>query len=381
MPTAATLPATSKGEANKGQAAAPVARIPFPRASALHTEAFSEQNTAALSASAQPFGPFDVPAYGFMRSIFLLVTTQTNGSGGSAAFNEDAPWILFQSIQLDDVNGAPIFGPVSGYDLYLANKYGGYDFSSDPRQSPSFSTVNTTTGAFAFALRIPIEIVPRDALGAIANQNASSTYKLRYTINSSTAVYSTPPATTLPAMKIRAYLEAWSQPTQNDLRGMPQEVFPMAHGTTQYWTKYTANALSGQQTVRFSRMGNHIRNIILVDRRNSSTRANGETDMPDPLNLYWDTRLVHSYTKVVWRDIIKQRTGYTAAAEAAGGYDNGVFVFDFCHEFTGKIGMELREGYLPTVQSTRVEIQGTWGNTDNLDVITNDVAAAGEIWG
>lgn len=381
MPTAATMPGKVGATANGSAPGAVIPRIAFPRASVLHTEAFVDQNTAVLSAASQPFGPYDVPAYGFMRSIFVLVTTQTAGSGGSAAFNEDAPWNFFQEIALLDVNGAPIFGPVSGYDLYLANKYGGYDFSSDPRQAPSFSTVAAATGAFAFAFRIPVEIVPRDALGAISNQNASSTYKVRFTVNSSTAIYSTPPATTLPAMKIRLYLEAWAQPTQADLRGVPQETLPMAHGTTQYWTKYTANALAGQQTVRFTRMGNNIRNIILVDRRNASTRVNGETDMPDPSNLYWDTRLVHSYTKAVWRDIIKQRTGYTAALEAAGGPDNGVFPFDFCHEFTGKIGMELREGYLPTVQSTRLELQGSWGNTDNMDIITNDVAAAGEIWG
>lgn len=381
MPTAATMPGTTNGKGKEGAAAAPVPRIGFPRASTLHAEQFIDQTTAALSASSQPFGPYDVPAYGYMRSIFLLVTTGTAGSGGSAAFNEDAPWNLFQSIQVDDVNGASIFGPVSGYDLYLATKYGGYDFSSDPRQAPSFSTVNATTGAFAFAVRIPIEIVERDALGSIANQNASSTYKVRFTVNTSTAIYSTPPATTLPTMRIRGILEAWAQPTQTDLRGLPQETQPMAHGTTQYWTKYTANSLSGQQTVRFTRMGNHLRNIVLVCRRNSSTRANGETDFPDPVQLYWDTRLTVSYPKTMFRDIIKQRTGYTGAAEAAGGYDNGVFPFDYCHELIGKIGKELREGYLPTVQSTRLELLGSFGNTDNLDIITNDVAANGEIWG
>jgi hypothetical protein len=375
------MPAPSKGNTQAGKAPAPVQRIPFPRAATEHIEPFVDLTTAAISASTQPFGPFDVPAYGYMRDIVLLVTTGTAGSGGGATTAEDGPFSAFQEVVLQDVNGAPIFGPVSGYDLYLATKYGSYDFSCDPRQSPSFSAVNATTGALAFSVKIPVEIVERDALGAIANQNASSTYKLRFTINNSAGIFATPPVTTLPTLRIRAYLEAWAQPSTTDLRGLLQETQPPAHGTSQYWSKYTAVALNGSQTVRLTRMGNYIRNVIFVCRRNASTRANGETDFPDPAATYWDTRLLHSYTKAVWRDTIKQRTGYTAAAEAAGGFDNGVFVYDFCHEFDGKMGRELREGYLPTVQSTRLEMQGTFGNTDNLDIITNDVAAAGEIWG
>ena len=380
MPTGATMAAPSKGNASSNQNAAPIARIPFPRAATLHTEPFVDVTTALLGANTQPFGPFDIPAYGYMRHIHILITTATSGAGVNGAGTEDAPFIAIQEIVLQDVNGAPIFGPVSGYDLYLATKYGSYEFSCDPRQSPSFSAI-AATGNFAFAVKVPVEIVERDALGSLANQNASSTYKLRFTINNAASIYSVAPTVSNPSLRVRCFLEAWTQPSTTDLRGMLQETSPMAHGTSQYWSKYTATGLNGAQTVRMTRVGNYIRNVIFVCRRNASTRANGETDFPDPAQTYWDTRLLHNYTKSVWRDVIKQRTGYTAAAEAAGGPDNGVFVYDFCHEFDGKLGRELREGYLPTVQSTRLELQGSFGNTDNLDIITNDVAAAGEIWG
>src|SRR5690606_823987 len=64
---------------------------------------------------------FDVPAYGFARWITLLV----QASGGAAGLNNavaraDAPWNLIQSITFKDVNGGHIFGPVSGYDMFLA---------------------------------------------------------------------------------------------------------------------------------------------------------------------------------------------------------------------------------------------------------------------
>jgi hypothetical protein len=281
---------------------------------------------------------------------------------------------------LADVNGAPLFGPVSGYDLYLSNKYGGYEFSGDPRQSPSFSAVAAATGNFAFSVKIPVEINLRDSLGSLANQNASSTYKVKYTINNAAGIYTTPPVTTNPTVRVRLFLEAWSQPPVTDLRGMPQATTPPAHGTSQYWSKYTLPVPAGANTLRWTRVGNFIRTVVLVNRRTASTRLLGEADFPDPSQIFWDTRLLHNYTKAVWRDTIKNRTGYTAAAEAAGGPDNGVFPYDWIHEFDGKMGRELRDGWLPTVQSTRLELQGSFASASTLDIITNDVAPNGEVF-
>lgn len=376
MVTAATVAPKSNGG---GKSAAPMPVVGFVRAAQEHIEPFVDQTTQ-ITTSAQVQGPFDVPAYGYLRHLYILVTT-TGGSGGSAVAAEDSPFSALGDIQLSDVNGAPIFGPVSGYDLYLAQKYGGYDFNTDPRQSAAFSAVNATTGQFAFLLKLPVEICNRDGLGAIANQNASSTYKLRMTLSASTTIYTTPPATTLPSARIRCFLDAWTQPPASDFRGQPQATTPPAHGTSQYWSKYTVAAPVGNSTQRLARVGNAIREVIFVNRTAAtSLRSTGETNFPDPLQIFWDTRLLHNYTKAVWRDVIRNRTGYNAAIETAGGPDNGVFVYDFCHEFDGKIGRELRDGYLPTVQSTRLEATGSWVAASNVDIITNDVAAAGDIY-
>lgn len=379
MPTAATGSKSSPTTGNPKQAA-PLPMVPFTRAAREHIEPFSDLTSAAISANTQAQGPIDVPAYGYLRNIVFLVTTGTAGSGGGAVAAEDAPWSALTDIQLADVNGAPLFGPVSGFDLYLATKYGGYEFSCDPRQLPSFSAVNATTGALAFSVKLPVEINLRDALGSLANQNASSTYKVKYTINNTAGIYSTAPLTTNPTLRVRLFLEAWAQPTATDLRGMPQSTTPPAHGTTQYWTKYTVPVPSGSNTIRLTRVGNFIRNLILVNRRTSSTRVNGETDFPDPLQIFWDTRLLHNYTKAILRDVIARRTGYTAAIDTAGGGDSGVFVYDFMHEFDGKLGRELRDGWLPTVQSTRLDANGSWGSADTMDIITNDVTPNGEVF-
>jgi hypothetical protein len=384
MPTAATTTKQTPTTGNPKQPA-PMPMVPFTRAAKEHIEPFDDRTSAAISANTQAQGPIDVPAYGYLRNIVILVTIGTAGSGGSAVAAEDSPWSALTDIQLADVNGAPLFGPVSGYDLYLATKYGGYEFSCDPKQLSSFSAVNATTGNFAFSLKIPVEINLRDALGSLANQNASSTYKIKYTINNSAGIYTTPPVTTLPTVRVRLFLEAWAQPTSTDLRGMPQMTTPPAHGTTQYWSKFTVPVPAGSNTIRFTRVGNFIRNLILVNRRGvgAAARSNGELDWPDPVQIFWDTRLLHNYTKAVFRDVITRRTGYTAAIETAGGSDNGVFVYDWMHEFDGKLGRELRDGWLATVQSTRLEAQGLWGlgvNADTLDVITNDVSPNGEVF-
>ena len=357
--------------------------VPFCRAADEHVEgAFLDYVTAALNAATQTVPLADIPAYGYVRGIWLKLSPNAAGSGGSAAGNEDAPWNALATVGVKDVNGAYIYGPVSGFDLFLADKLGGYGFATDPYQSPAFSAINATTGNFTILLYIPIELVNRTALGALPNQNAASTYKLELVVNSSTAIYSTPPATTLPTIRVQAWLAAWTMPLATDLQGAPQETTPPAMGTTQYWSKYPINNLAGAQTQRLVRVGNLIRNVVFVCRRASSTRANGETDWPTTTSILWDSRLLLQYDKDIWNEIMRQRTGYNGAKAAgtAGTLPSGVFFLDFDHELDGKVGAETGDGYLPTVQSTRLEFQGTFGNTDNVEVLTNDVAPRGDIY-
>ena len=376
----ATPPATGKAGGGK-KASMPM--VPFTRAAKRHVEPFQDFSQI-ISANTVALGPFDIPAYGYMRNIIILAQATGGSSNVTVTTAEDSPWIAIQDLQLSDVNGAPIWGPCSGYDLYLHNKYGGYEFSTEPKLNPSFAALATgasASGNFAFSLKIPVEINLRDSLGSLANQNASSTYKIKLTQNSTTGIYgATPPNLVLPTIRWRMFLEAWSQPPNQDLKGREQLTVPPAHGTTQYLSKYTANIASGAQTVRWARVGNYIRMVIFVDRRSGSTRANGEADFPDPTQIFWDTRLLHNSTKTIWRDSVKYCYGYTAALEAANGPDNGVFPYQWADEFDGKVGHELRDGWLPTLQSTRLELQGSFASATALDLITNDVAPSGEIF-
>lgn len=367
------------------KAKAPAMLVPFTRAGREHLEPFVDESKQ-LGAGTIQLGPYDVPAYGFARGIYLQIDA-TGGVGGAAnvAVKEDAPWSVISEITLMDVNGAPIYGPISGFDAYLSNKYGGYAWSADPKLSPAYSAPATGAGAsgnFKTMLRIPLEISGRDGLGSLPNQNAASTYKIRITLAPSSDIYSTAPATTLPTVRVRMHLDAWSQPNTTDLRGNSNATVPPAVGTTQFWSKQIFNLPSGQQTVQLKRVGNYLRNLVIVCRDQANgTRATGATNFPDPWSLAWDTRPIYSSVpRDLWRHITQQRYGYTAAAEAAGGPDNGVFVVDWLHDFDGHAGFELRDGWLGTVQSTRLELLGSFAATSVVSVLTNDVSPAGEVF-
>lgn len=354
---------------------APQIVVPFVRAAQEHQEAFLDVSQV-IGAGNVPLSPVDIPAYGFMRGIFIEVTA-TGGTGAAAIAKGDAPFSAVTDISVMDVNGAPIVGPLDGYDVFLANKYGGYRrANTNPRLHPDFQPVQTT-GNFSYLLYVPIEVSGRDGLGSLANLNAASSYKLRVTVAGSGSVYSTNP-TTLPTVRVRAWLDAWTQPSPEDLRGNPQATQPPAHGTTSFWSKNVVNVNSGQQTIRLQRVGNLIRDLIFVYRDASGVR--NKTNFPAPFQIYWDTRLLKELQPITWRGQMAQKFNLTGADDSAGGLDTGVYVEDYMHEFDGQVGAELRDGWLPTVQSTRLEVFGNFGAAGTLTILTNDVSPAGEVF-
>jgi hypothetical protein len=373
--TVAPAASPSKGAADKD--AAKSLLVPFTRAAKEHTEKFLDYSTgSAMTAARVPVPPQDIPAYGYARGIILYVTL--SGGAGAATVKGDAPFSAIQDISIMDVNGQPIVGPISGYDLYLINKYGGYNLL-DPKLSPAYTNTLATNGNCTFKLWLPIEISQRDGLGALGNQNAASTYKLRVSQAATSDVFSVNPATTVPTLRIQGWLSAWTQPTATDLHGNAQATQPPAHGTTSFWSK-SSMPLAGvsQAPFRQSRVGNQIRNIILIGRDASDVRTNAL--FPDPLTLSWDTRVLQEHAQVIWKDQMAQRTGYTGALDAAGGLDTGVYVEDFMHEFDGDLGNELRDGWLSTVQSTRLDFTGTWQAAGTVYALINDVSPAGEVF-
>ena len=388
MPVPTTVTAggtqeTTKGGGNRADQKQ-VATVPFIRASQLHREPCGIDVSRQLLTSDQDLGVFDIPAYGFLRAIVIEVTS-TGGTGTAVTLTEDAPWNVIKNIALTEPNGATLSAVTSGYSLYLIDKYGGYRGYNDPKSGPVYSTSVGTSANVNFMLRIPVEMSTRDAVGSLPNQNSGATFKLRLTLAAIAQVFGGT-VSVAPTVRVKVSMECWDQPEPSTAGAMNQTT-PPAVNTTQFWTEQVYNLNSGAVTQRLSRVGNYLRNVIFVARRTAGTRANGQADWPDPGTVYLDTRPLDIVTKNSWLNQIYERYGALTAAgsatfafDSAGGLDNGVFPYDFCHEFDGVVGHENRDLWLPTLSSSRLELQGTFANADTLTVLTNDVAVAGSVF-
>lgn len=355
--------------AKDGAPAATAAANPFTRAARETKEPFGDRSTQLLAASSVQVSDVEIPSFGFLRTVRILVTG-TGGAGGGAVLREDGPWNIIQDLQFTDVNGRPLSGPVNGFDLFLKSKWlPGSDFDSNPANWPTFSAPDAN-GNFSFEIEVPVEVSLRDALGALPNQNASSEYRLTYTVAPASTVFSTNPITTLPSIRVRMLMEAWSPADAADPRGMPNMTQPPAVGTTQHLVKSTPVIQAGEQRVRFTRVGNMIRGLILVLRTAAGARST--VDFPEQFRLEWDQKNLMVAHRDFLRSDMRRRSGYAP--------DTGVVVIDFAHDLDGRVGNEMRDQWLATTQATRLELVGTFGATaSKLDVITNDVAPAGVI--
>lgn len=381
MPTAATTsghPAQAPARGGQAQPVLPV--VPFVRASFENRQDMGFQQSRVLTAAQQSLGVNDVPAYGYLRNIVLQVTATGAGGAQAGILSTNGPWNVLQGLSLSEPNGAPIFQVTDGYSTYLINKFGGYrNGNRDPMGGPSFT--QDASGNFTFMLRIPVELNAREALGALPNQNDTSSFKLRLSLAPSTTLYATAP-TNMPTVSVSAFMETWDQPS-TDAAGQINQVTPPAMNTTQFWSESIHNVNAGQQTLKLDRLGNYIRSLIFIcARTGGNSRYLGGTDWPDPMTFFLDGRPMDMLPKIVWQNQMFERGALVqgATADSAGGLNNGVFVYDFMHDFDGRYGYELRNGWLGTIGSERLEFKGSFANPCQVTVLTNDVAIAGSVW-
>lgn len=344
------------------------APLPFHAAAREHTEAFFNQALVSGTAE-QPFlqgAAQGVPAEGFLRSVFFTVIA-TGGVAGT--FAGDAPWNALDNVYFTDVNGAYLFYPMDGYSVYLINKYGGYQFRGDPAIDPDY--VGTTPN-FAYALRLPVEINRQTGFGALANQNAAASYKMGVSLNTTAAIWSVAP-TTVPTVTINGTIETWTQPLPYDGQGRPQATTPPMLGVTQKWSKqsYTINA--GVNNITLARVGNLIRSLILIYRDNTGarvTQASGH--MPPTIEFDWDN--IQYKLDPVW--LRRQAMVKEYGAGVNNSAEDGVLVYNWDRTIIGHVGGGTAALYLPTEQSSRLQISGNFGVAGTLTVLTNDITPA-----
>jgi hypothetical protein len=371
-----TMGGTAQTTQPQNQQAAAMPSVAFIRASNEHIEQVADVSLL-MTTAVQTYPNLSIPAYGYLRNVVLHVIA--TGGVGAATYTEDGPFNVLQNVVLQEPNGAIISQFNSGYDMFVANKYGGYKAFNDPKARANYAA-SLTNGNFEFMLRIPLEINERMALGALPNENSAAAFQVRVQLNSQAGVYASGP-TTPPTVRVRAWAEEWDQPAQST-NGVPNEVVPPAMNTTQFWTPQVYPVVTGLNTIRLTRVGNYMRNMVFIYR--AATRVLGETNWPDVITLFLDARPLAYLQKTIWRSYQYERGGYTytvgAAIDAVGTQDSGMFMYDFTHEFDGQYGHEQNDLWLPTLGSTRLEIQGNFGAAGTLTVLTNDIAVAGNVF-
>lgn len=337
--------------------------------------------TVTLGTGTQDLPAFEIPPQGFLRGIYLLVEgTATNAATTVAYADADAPFSIIDSITVEDTNSKPILGPLGGHDVYCINKYGGYTFYSDPKASPVYKA-DTGTGAsiaLAFVLRLPIELVARDGVGALPNKSGTNMFRIRIRLAAASTVYSTPPSGAM-TVRVRMVPENWWQPNATDLKGRPLAQTPPAMNTTQYWTRSAIAVNSGAQAIQIQAgLGYLLRNYIFQNRTAGGARnSTSEGNWPDPVALQFEATPLFERIKGLWRDRMVRDFGYSSTVETADGLDYSTYVLPFNRDFGLKPGAETRRGYLATADGSRMEFRGNFGAAATFVVLANYVNPVG----
>ncbi|OFV82822.1 MAG: hypothetical protein A2Y78_10120 [Acidobacteria bacterium RBG_13_68_16] len=365
----------------------PVARRPFTAGTRAIDRTYYDQSRT-FSASSQKYDPWDIGSSGFFSGAYLLMECVTAGNSAAVAFTANGPWSAIDIVQLNDVQSQPMLGPMTGWDLYIVNKYGGYGFQNDPRmwgQYFALTGAGATGGSFSFSLRIPVEIVKRDALGTLPNKNNAASFKVEVTLAPTASVYSVAP-TAAGAVRLRFQLFGYDDPSDVDLKGNAVSQNPPAVNTTQYWQKQTYPVNAGSLNLRLQGIDALVRGLVFVLTDGSSSRSVGDTSFPDPFTIKYEGKEILNRFKTIWQQQISEQYGYgrapggaltaVVAPEAAGARDLGVYPWMFHTDFTTAPGAETRLTYLPVSSATSIELTGTLGNAGTLTVLVNKIVPA-----
>jgi hypothetical protein len=356
---------------------------PF-RVGVFTTEDNDYDQTLTMTAALQQYPTYTVTPNGWSRGFWFLITAATAGNAATTAFAADAPANAVFQIKLTDVGGREIFGPLGGYDWLTVVKLGAYQNIGDPRADPVFSVTagaGGTGGSFTMCLYLPLEVVQRDALGAVENKSSSSTFKIYVTLNTGASVYTTAP-TTLPPVRIRILSDGYTEPDTLDAMGRPLAQGPPAAGSVQYWTNENLAENAGNFTYNITTgLGYPIRMIIVKILDGSNTRSGGDTNWPDPATFKLGKVQLFQRYKQFWISRMSKMYGFfpkdvngqTVTVDGALTRENGVFPIWFNQDFDLMPGSELRNGYLVTKTGNVLQLTGSLGGSGTVFMTVNYV--------
>lgn len=400
----ATKTATPAGAAN----AAPAQAVPTQvfRAGVYETTTPDIDQSLLQTTAAQKLGTFKISPNGWLGGIYCLFEMLTTGNAAAVAYANDNPFSVIQKVTFKDIGNREIFGPLTGYEWFSVNKWGGYFGTGvDPRFPGNYYAVGgavASGGSFQFLLYLPLEIVHRDTLGEIENKSSSSSYTLEIYIDSAANTYSVVP-TTPGTIRMRANLEGYTEPESVDSKGRPLAQEPPADGVVQYWTSevYASPNGLGKYNIQ-NGIGYSIRNLVMVHydagtglRQTAFEQGTSFlTEMPDPLTIaFGKVQLAQMPLRIwlskmiKWYDLGAGTAGLSGVVAAGGGsagtfdlsdaIEAGVLVLPFNRDFVSSPGDELRNALLVTKAGNVLQYSGTTTAPLNIHFLVNYLVPPG----
>lgn len=377
--------APPKGQANQP---APVAQ-PF-TVGVYETSTPDIDVSLQQTAAAQKLGTFKISPNGWLAGLYCLFEmTVTTNATNSVSYNKDNPFSVIQKVTFRDVGNREIFGPLTGYEWFTVNKWGGYfggADGSDPRNTGGAYTAVTGTGgtggSFSFVLWMPLEITHRDALGEVENKSSSASYTLEVYIDSQANTYNQVPSV-FGTLRMRANDDGYTEPESADSYGRPLSQYPPANGSVQYWTSETFLTPNGLSKYNIQNgIGYSFRNIGIVAYDNGNgTRATAGLvggEMPDPTTISFGKVQLIQLPIRMWLD--KMARIWELESAGPDGYatpENGVLILPFTRDFTNTPGDELRNRYLSTKAGNVLQWSGTTTAALSVHFLANYIIPPG----
>ena len=311
-----------------------------------------------------------------------------NGVIAATAGGQDAPYSLYQLVQVKDAFGTPLLtGP--GYEmLKLVQLYSGQfgtDESQDVQQLPSWTGITAASGAFTFGTYLPFEFAK--AYGVISGANASLLPTLQLNLATAATLFSTPP-TVLPSLTTQVDADFYWLP-----EGVAVE--PPGIGTTCQYIYQPCNPVipsNGSLLVQLPRLGGYLTTIILELRDSTGARVDAFPARP---RIYVDgVPLIDSDLVSIQEDMaIQMMVGaasvagsQTAAGTVQTPRPTGTLAFSrktaLAQRHFGLL--DTGEEFLSTNPGTQIEISGMpWGTISNspatLNAIVGQVVPSGAL--
>jgi hypothetical protein len=393
-----TTPLTKNAVGGKNNAPPP---MPYPFPVGVYESTTQDyDNTVLLASSVTAWtSPVQAPLWnlsptGWLRGVWFDFTLFFASGNAAGAFANDGPWSLVQKVILYDLGGEVVIS-LLGYEWLMMNKFGGYFNVGDPRGDLTFVT-NAATGnsqaapAAHYILYLPLEVVLRDALGVVQNESKPG-WKIELWFDTAANAVAggktsggTPftGAAVNPSVRVKGYIDSYTEPASAAPNGRPFAQTPPLPGTLQYWKQENQSLPTGTAKFDLSNgIGFPIRNILYYTRDASDiSRATSDANWPDPSTLLIGNINFFTRGRLVFISKYGKSYGFTgyggapAAADTAGGRENGVWPVPFTQDLNNDPGQELRFKYIDTQVNTLIRLTGSFGGALTFFAVTNWVA-------